>query len=42
MYWFYIQWNYLQYCHEFEGSCEHASEPTGAIRYWEVLEWLHN
>jgi hypothetical protein len=24
------------------GSCEHGSEPTGSIKCWEVLEWLHN
>jgi hypothetical protein len=21
-----------------EGSCEHGSEPSGSIKYWEVLE----
>jgi hypothetical protein len=25
-----------------EGSCEHGNEPSGFIKYWEVLEWLHN
>jgi hypothetical protein len=21
---------------------EHGNEPSGSIKYWEVLEWLHN
>jgi hypothetical protein len=25
-----------------EGSCEHSNEPSGSIKCWEVLEWLHN
>jgi hypothetical protein len=25
-----------------EGSCEHDDEPSGSIKCWEVLEWLHN
>jgi hypothetical protein len=25
-----------------EGSCIHGNEPSGSIKYWEVLEWLHN
>jgi hypothetical protein len=25
-----------------EGSCEHGTEPSGSIKCWEVLEWLHN
>jgi hypothetical protein len=25
-----------------EGSCEHGNEPSGSIKCWEVLEWLHN
>jgi hypothetical protein len=25
-----------------EGSCEHGNEPSGSIKRWEVLEWLHN
>jgi hypothetical protein len=25
-----------------EGSCEHGIEPSGSIKCWEVLEWLHN
>jgi hypothetical protein len=25
-----------------EGSCEHGDEPSGSIKCWEVLEWLHN
>jgi hypothetical protein len=23
-------------------SCEHSNEPSGSIKCWEVLEWLHN
>jgi hypothetical protein len=25
-----------------ESSCEHGVEPSGSIKCWEVLEWLHN
>jgi hypothetical protein len=25
-----------------EDSCEHGNEPSGSIKWWEVLEWLHN
>jgi hypothetical protein len=25
-----------------EGSCEGGNEPSGSIKRWEVLEWLHN
>jgi hypothetical protein len=25
-----------------EGSCEYGNEPSGSIKCWEVLEWLHN
>jgi hypothetical protein len=25
-----------------EGSCEHGIEPSGSIKFWEVLEGLHN
>jgi hypothetical protein len=25
-----------------EGSCEHGIEPLGSIKFWEVLEGLHN
>jgi hypothetical protein len=25
-----------------EGSCERGNEPSGSIKRWEVLEWLHN
>jgi hypothetical protein len=25
-----------------EGSCEHGNGPSGSIKRWEVLEWLHN
>jgi hypothetical protein len=24
------------------GSCERGNEPSGSIKCWEVLEWLHN
>jgi hypothetical protein len=24
-----------------EGSCEQGIEPSGSIKRWEVLEWLH-
>jgi hypothetical protein len=23
-------------------SCKHGNEPSGSIKCWEVLEWLHN
>jgi hypothetical protein len=25
-----------------EGSCEYGNEPSGSIKCWEFLEWLHN
>jgi hypothetical protein len=25
-----------------EDSCEHGIEPSGSIKFWEVLEGLHN
>jgi hypothetical protein len=25
-----------------EHLCEHGDEPSGFIKCWEVLEWLHN
>jgi hypothetical protein len=25
-----------------EGSCEHGIEPSGSIKCWKVLEWLHS
>jgi hypothetical protein len=25
-----------------EGSCEYGNEPPGSIKFWAVLEWLHN
>jgi hypothetical protein len=25
-----------------EGSCEHSNEPSGSIKPWEILEYLHN
>jgi hypothetical protein len=25
-----------------EDSCEHGNEPSGSIKYWELLEYLHN
>jgi hypothetical protein len=25
-----------------EDSCEHGNEPSGSIKCWEVVEWLHN
>jgi hypothetical protein len=25
-----------------EGSCEHGNEPSGSVKCWEFLEWLHN
>jgi hypothetical protein len=24
------------------GSCEHGNEPSGSLKCWEVLDWLHN
>jgi hypothetical protein len=27
---------------DLEGSCEHGNEPSGSIKCWEVLEYLHN
>jgi hypothetical protein len=25
-----------------EGSCEQGNEPSGSIKYCQVLEWMHN
>jgi hypothetical protein len=25
-----------------EGSCERGNEPSGSLKRWKVLEWLHN
>jgi hypothetical protein len=25
-----------------EGFCQHGNEPSGSIKCWKVLEWLHN
>jgi hypothetical protein len=25
-----------------EGSCEPGNEPSGSVKWWEVLEWMHN
>jgi hypothetical protein len=25
-----------------EDSCKHGDEPSGFLKCWEVLEWLHN
>jgi hypothetical protein len=25
-----------------EGSYEYGTEPSGSIKFWEVLEWQHN
>jgi hypothetical protein len=27
---------------QWRGSCEHGNEPSGSIKCWEVLEWLHD
>jgi hypothetical protein len=27
---------------QWEGSCEHGNEPSGSIKCWKILEWLHN
>jgi hypothetical protein len=24
-----------------EGSCEYGNEPSGSIKCWEILEWMH-
>jgi hypothetical protein len=25
-----------------ESSCECSNEPSGSIKFWETIEWLHN
>jgi hypothetical protein len=25
-----------------EGTYEHGIEPSGCIKFWKLLEWLHN
>jgi hypothetical protein len=37
-----IRWNGMEWIDlAQEGSCEHGNEPSGSIKRWEVLEWLH-
>jgi hypothetical protein len=36
-----IGWDGMDWIHldqDREGSCEHSNEPSGSIKYWEVLE----
>jgi hypothetical protein len=39
--WYGLDWSGSEYG-PVEGSCEHGNEPSGSIKCWEVLEWLHN
>jgi hypothetical protein len=25
-----------------ESSCEFGDKPSGSIKYWETIKWLHN
>jgi hypothetical protein len=34
--------NYLLRIETIAGLCEHSIEPSGCMKCWEVLEWLHN
>jgi hypothetical protein len=27
---------------QIKGSCENGTEPSGSVKCWEFLEWLHN
>jgi hypothetical protein len=37
-----VDWiNLAQGRGQWRGSCEHGDEPSGSIKCWEVLEWLH-
>jgi hypothetical protein len=39
--WYWLDWSGSE-LGSVEGSCEHGNEPTGSIKCWDVLEWLHN
>jgi hypothetical protein len=37
-----MDWIYLAQDRDQWRSCGHGDEPSGCIKRWEVLEWLHN
>jgi hypothetical protein len=41
MEWYGLDWSRWRYG-SVEGSCEHCNEPSGSIKFWEILEWLCN
>jgi hypothetical protein len=37
-----VDWIHMAQDMTVEGSCEYGNEPSGTMKSWEVLEWLHN
>jgi hypothetical protein len=37
-----VDWIDLAQDRAVEGFCEHGNEPSDSIKFWEVLEYLHN
>jgi hypothetical protein len=44
-----VDYPFIFYCSCFSPSlvtcmwtCKHGNEPSGSLKYWELLEWLHN
>jgi hypothetical protein len=38
-----IEWGNMDWGQgQVEGSSEHGNEPSGFIKYWEILEWLRD
>jgi hypothetical protein len=41
--WDFVDWvDLAQDRDQWRGSCEHGNEPSGSIKFWEVIELLHN
>jgi hypothetical protein len=39
--WDEVDWIDMAQDRDVEGSSEHGIEPSGSMKCWEVLEWLH-
>jgi hypothetical protein len=39
-----IEWGGMEWTHlaqdRDQGSCEYSNDPSGSIKYWEILEYL--
>jgi hypothetical protein len=38
----YLDWTGLVWLRIGTGSCERGNEPSGFIKCWEIIEWLHD